>query len=131
MLALIEKFRRQSPPWFDSRATMLVFLVIVPTLLIVAFAIANAHMILGENGPYIVVGILLILAFVFALLLDWRLGALTLAATLPFEEVLTFGPVVSVIKGLALLTLFSLGSQGYGDYCMIVFSCACSRCFPG
>ena len=62
----------------------------------------------GDNGPYIVLGALLAIAAAGAILLQWRLGALLLAATLPFQSAINLGPVASGIKALALLTFFSL-----------------------
>jgi O-antigen ligase len=62
----------------------------------------------GDNGPYILLGILLASAVAGAILLQWRLGALLLAGVLPFESAIKFGPVASGMKGLGLLTFVSL-----------------------
>jgi O-antigen ligase len=61
----------------------------------------------GENGPYILLGALPVIAAAVAILLQWRLGALLLAAALPFEAILTLGATASGIKALALLTFVS------------------------
>ena len=61
----------------------------------------------GDNGPYILLGVLLAIAVAGAILLQWRLGALLLAAALPFESVINFGPVASGMKALASLTFVS------------------------
>jgi O-antigen ligase len=62
----------------------------------------------GDNGPYILLGILLTIAVAGAILLQWRLGTLLLAAVLPFESAISFGPVASGMKGLGLVTFVSL-----------------------
>jgi O-antigen ligase len=62
----------------------------------------------GDNGPYILLGVLLAIAVAVAILLQWRLGALLLAAVLPFESAIKFGPVASGMKALVLLTFVSL-----------------------
>ena len=61
----------------------------------------------GDNGPYMLLGILLSIAAAGAILLQWRIGALLLAAALPFESTVNFGAVASGIKALALLTFVS------------------------
>ena len=61
----------------------------------------------GDNGPYILLGVLLTIAVAVAILLQWRLGAILLAAVLPFEVVIKLGPVLSGTKALAALTFFS------------------------
>ena len=61
----------------------------------------------GDNGPYILLGVLLAIAAAGAILLQWRLGALLLAAALPFEATVNFGAIASGIKALALLTFVS------------------------
>jgi O-antigen ligase len=63
----------------------------------------------GDNGPYILLGLLLATAAAVAILVQWRLGALLLVAAQPFESTLTFGPVASGMKALTLLTLVSMG----------------------
>src|ERR687889_2703667 len=62
----------------------------------------------GDNGPYILLGALLAIAAAVAIVLQWRLGALLLAAALPFEAAINFGPVASGTKVLGLLTIVSL-----------------------
>jgi O-antigen ligase len=61
----------------------------------------------GDNGPYILLGVLVAIAVAVAILLQWRLGALLLAAALPFESTVNFGAVASGIKALAFLTFVS------------------------
>jgi O-antigen ligase len=62
----------------------------------------------GDNGPYILLGLLLAIAIAVAILLQWRLGALLLVAAIPFESAIDFGPVASGTKALGLLTFVSL-----------------------
>ncbi len=61
----------------------------------------------GDDAPYILLGALLAMVAAMAILLQWRLGALLLAAALPFQTVINFGPVASGMKGLGLLTFVS------------------------
>ena len=61
----------------------------------------------GDNGPYMLLGVLLAGAISGAILLQWRLGALLLAAALPFQTLINFGPVASGMKGLGFLTFVS------------------------
>ena len=61
----------------------------------------------GGNGPYILLGVLLTVVVAGAILWQWRLGALLLAAALPFEVTLSFGPGASGTKALASLTFVS------------------------
>jgi O-antigen ligase len=61
----------------------------------------------GDNGPYMLLGVLLAIAAAGAILLQWRIGALLLAAALPFESTINFGAIASGIKALALLTFVS------------------------
>ena len=61
----------------------------------------------GDNAPYMVLGALLTMVAATAILLWWRLGALLLAAALPFQTIINFGPVASGMKALALLTFVS------------------------
>jgi O-antigen ligase len=75
---------------------------------VVGAAVAYSERFGGENGPYILLGALLVMATAVAILLQWRLGALLLVAALPFEATLNFGPVASGIKALALLTFVSV-----------------------
>jgi O-antigen ligase len=74
----------------------------------VGAAVAYSQKFLGDSGPYLLVGALLVPAVAGAILLQWRLGALMLVGVLPFESIVTFGPVASGIKVLALLTFVSL-----------------------
>ena len=46
----------------------------------------------GDNGPYILLGVLLSSAVAGAILLQWRLGALLLVAALPFETIIDSDP---------------------------------------
>jgi O-antigen ligase len=62
----------------------------------------------GDNGPYILLGLLLVIAIAVAILLQWRLGALLMVAAIPFESAIDFGPVTSGTKALGLLTFVSL-----------------------
>jgi O-antigen ligase len=63
----------------------------------------------GDNGPYILLGALLAAAVAVAILWQWRLGALLLVVTQPFQPLLLFGgPWASGIKALALLTFVSV-----------------------
>ena len=62
----------------------------------------------GDNGPYILLGLLLAIAIAVAILLQWRLGALLLVAAIPFESAIDFGPVTSGTKALGFLTFVSL-----------------------
>jgi O-antigen ligase len=61
----------------------------------------------GENGPYILLGVLMAITIAAAILLQWRLGAVLVVASLPYETILTNGAVASGIKALALLTFIS------------------------
>ncbi len=61
----------------------------------------------GDNAPYILFGALLAIVAAMAILLQWRLGALLLAAALPFQTVINVGPVASGMKVLSLLTFVS------------------------
>jgi hypothetical protein len=61
----------------------------------------------GDDGPYMLLGVLLAGAISGAILLQWRLGALLLAAALPFQTLINFGPVASGMKGLGFLTFVS------------------------
>jgi O-antigen ligase len=69
----------------------------------------------GDSGPYMLLGALPAIAVAGAILVQWRLGVLLLAAALPYEAIITFGPVGSGIKALALLTFFSLALALLGD----------------
>jgi O-antigen ligase len=70
-------------------------------------AVAYSDRLSGDNGPYIVLGILLAGGISAAILLQWRLGALLLAAALPFQTLINFGPVASGMKMLGFLTFVS------------------------
>ena len=61
----------------------------------------------GDKGPYLLLGVVVAMAFASAILLQWRLGAILLVAALPFESAINFGPVASGMKALALLTFIS------------------------
>jgi O-antigen ligase len=69
----------------------------------------------GHNGPYIVLGALLAMATAVAILLQWRLGALLLAAALPFQTAINFGPVASGMKSLGLLTFVAFAVALFTD----------------
>jgi O-antigen ligase len=73
----------------------------------VGAAVAYSERFGGDNGPYMLLGVLLAIAAAGAILLQWRIGALLLAAALPFEVALAFGPGASGVKALALLTSIS------------------------
>lgn len=75
--------------------------------IVVGAVLAYSERFGGDNGPYILLGALLAIAVAGAILLQWRLGALVLVAALPFEAILNFGPVVSGMKALAVLTFVS------------------------
>lgn len=75
--------------------------------LVVGAAVAYSERFGGDNGPYMLLGALLTIAAAGAILLQWRIGALLLAAALPFEVTLVFGPGASGIKALAMLTFVS------------------------
>lgn len=72
--------------------------------LVVGAAVAYSERFGGDNGPYMLLGALLAVAAFGAILLQWRIGALLLAAALPFEATLAFGPGASGTKALASLT---------------------------
>lgn len=71
--------------------------------------LAYVQRFLGDAGPYIVLGVTLAAIVFGAIVLDWRLGALLLAAMLPFQSVINLGTVASGTKILAVVTFFSLG----------------------
>jgi O-antigen ligase len=77
--------------------------------IVMGAVIAYAHRFLGDNGPYIVAGACLVAVLLLAILLEWRLGALMLAASLPYQETINIGPLASGMKVLAFLTILSLG----------------------
>jgi len=70
-------------------------------------AVAYSQRFGGDNGLYMLLGVLLAIAAAGAILLQWRIGALLMAAALPFEVTLKVGPVASGIKALALLLFVS------------------------
>ena len=74
---------------------------------VVGAAVAYSERFGGDNGPYVLLGALLTIAVAGAILLQWRLGALLLAAALPFQTLVNLGPVISGMKGLGLLTFVS------------------------
>jgi O-antigen ligase len=71
---------------------------------VVGAVVAYSERFGGGNGPYILLGVVLAGVVAGTILLQWRLGALILAAALPFQTSINFGPVASGMKGLALLT---------------------------
>jgi O-antigen ligase len=75
--------------------------------LVVGATVAYSERFGGDNGIYMLLGVLLVVAAAGAILLQWRIGALLLAAALPFEVTLAFGPGASGIKVLASLTFVS------------------------
>ena len=78
---------------------------------VVGVVVAYSERFVGDNGPYMVLGALLTIAVVGAILLQWRLGVLLLAAALPFEAGLAaglgLGKGKSAIMVIALLTFVS------------------------
>src|SRR5918997_3954404 len=91
-----------------SRRSLLLYGGALLLAIAVGAALAYSQRFGGDNGPYILLGVLLAIAVAGAILLQWRLGALLLAAALPFESAIKFGPVASGMKGLGLLTFVSL-----------------------
>jgi O-antigen ligase len=91
-----------------SRRYLLVYGGALLLAVVVGAVLAYSERFGGDNGPYILLGTLLGIAAAVAIMLQWRLGAILLAASLPFEATLTLGPLASGIKALALLTFFSL-----------------------
>jgi len=75
--------------------------------LVVGAAVAYSERFGGDDGPYMLLGAILAVAAAGVILLQWRIGALLLAAALPFEVPLAFGPGASGIKALASLTFVS------------------------
>jgi O-antigen ligase len=73
----------------------------------VGAAVAYSDRLSGDNGPYIVLGVLLAGGISAAILLQWRLGAILMAAALPFQTLINFGPVASGMKVLGFLTFIS------------------------
>jgi O-antigen ligase len=91
-----------------SRRSLLLYGGALLLAIAVGAALAYSQRFGGDNGPYILLGVLLASAVAGAILLQWRLGALLLVAALPFESAIKFGPVASGMKALASLTLVSL-----------------------
>jgi O-antigen ligase len=93
-----------------GRSGRYLFLYGGPLLLavVVGAIVAYSQRFGGDNGPYILLGFLLAIAAAVAILLQWRLGALLLVATLPYSATINFGPVASGAKALSLLTFVSL-----------------------
>src|SRR5215217_7959118 len=75
---------------------------------VVGAAVAYSERYGGDKGPYLVLGAFLVIAAAVAIMVQWRLGALLLVAALPFESMITLGPVTSGMKALGFLTLVSL-----------------------
>jgi O-antigen ligase len=71
-------------------------------------ALAYSPRFLGDSGPYLLVGTLLAAIVAGAILLQWRLGALLLVASLPYEAAIANGTVAIAFKALALLTFVAL-----------------------
>lgn len=69
----------------------------------------------GANSPYMLLGALLAIAVAVAILLQWRIGAVLLFASLPFAAVLNYGPVASGTKALSLLTFVSFALALFTD----------------
>jgi O-antigen ligase len=82
----------------------------------VGAALAYSERFGGNNGPYMLLGVLLAIAVAGTILLQWRLGALLLAAALPFEVMIDLGPLASGMKVLALLTFVSLALAMLTDH---------------
>jgi O-antigen ligase len=76
--------------------------------IVVGAVLSYAERLGGDNGPYILLGVILAMTVAGAILLQWRLGALLLAAVLPFEVMINLGPLASGMKVLASLTVVSL-----------------------
>src|SRR5215213_5523056 len=93
-----------------GRSGRYLFLYGGPLLLavVVGAVVAYSQRFGGDNGPYILLGFLLAIAAAVAILLQWRVGALLLVATLPYSATINFGPLASGAKVLSLLTFVSL-----------------------
>jgi O-antigen ligase len=83
--------------------------------IVVGVVVAYSEIIYGPNGPYMVLGALLAMAAAGVILLQWRLGALLLAAALPFQTAINFGPVVSGMKTLGFLTFAAFAVALFTD----------------
>ena len=90
-----------------SRSYLLLYGGALLLAVLVGAVVAYSERFGGGNGPYILLGVLLAGAVAGAILWQWRLGALLLAAALPFEITLSFGPGASGTKALASLTFVS------------------------
>jgi putative inorganic carbon (hco3(-)) transporter len=88
------------------------YLLLLGNTLLIAIvmgaAIAYAPRFLGDNGPYIVGGAVLVAVVGIAILFKWQLGVLMLVALLPYQETINTGSFTSGFKALTLLTFFSL-----------------------
>jgi O-antigen ligase len=76
---------------------------------IMGAVLAYVQVFLGDAGPYIVLGAIVAAVVFGAILLDWRRGALLLAAMLPFQSFVNEIGSPTVSKVLAVATFFSLG----------------------
>ncbi len=76
---------------------------------IVGAILAYSQRFLGDSGPYVLAGALLVATVAGAILLQWRVGAVLMVAALPFEATINLGAVASGGKALALLTFVSFG----------------------
>ena len=74
---------------------------------VVGAVVAYSERFGGDNGPYMLLGVLLAIAATGAILLQWRIGAVLLVAALPYQATINFGAVASGMKALALLTFVS------------------------
>jgi O-antigen ligase len=91
-----------------SGRSLLLYGGALPLAIVVGAAMAYSERFGGDNGPYLLLGAVLAIAVAAAILLQWRLGALLLAAATSFEAILYPGGVVSGMKVLASLTFVSL-----------------------
>jgi O-antigen ligase len=71
--------------------------------------VAEASIFEEDFDLYVAIGVVLVAFTGFAILLEWRLGAFLLGATLPFEGLLAPYSLASGIKALALVTFLSIG----------------------
>jgi O-antigen ligase len=71
--------------------------------------VAEASIFEDDFDLYVAIGVVLVAFTGFAILLEWRLGAFLLGATLPFEGLLAPYSLASGIKALALVTFLSIG----------------------
>jgi O-antigen ligase len=91
-----------------SRRSLLLYGGALLLATVVGAILAYSERFGGANGPYLVLGVLLVITVGVGILLQWRLGALLLVAALPFQTAIKAGVVTSGIKALALLTFISL-----------------------